>query len=155
MIKCLHLTSIAGALAVSLAAATAKVTGSQELPGGGLFAVDGGTLRVQFWSAEIVRVTYAPSAELPVLKSLSVVSSPETVRLTWRQNDEAFSLGSSDLQVKVDKQTGAVSFLGHDGHVLLRETAEGRKMEPATVAGAAVNSCAQSFELSPDEGILS
>jgi alpha-D-xyloside xylohydrolase len=36
---------------------------------------------------------------------------------------------------------------------LLRETADGRKIAPATVAGASVTSCAQSFETASNEGI--
>jgi alpha-D-xyloside xylohydrolase len=62
-------------------------------------------------------------------------------------------LATSDIKVKIDKQTGAVTFLDPADHVLLRETAQGRKIEPDRVAGAAVTSCAQSFDLSPDEGI--
>ncbi len=38
------------------------------------------------------------------------------------------------MKVKIDKQTGAVSFLDPAGHVLLQEAAQGRKIEPATVA---------------------
>ena len=37
--------------------------------------------------------------------------------------------------------------------VLLQEAAEGRRIAPAKVAGAAVTSCGQSFELASDEGI--
>ena len=37
--------------------------------------------------------------------------------------------------------------------MLLQEAAQGRRIEPARVAGDAVTSCAQSFELTPNEGI--
>ena len=153
MRKCLYLTPIIGALAVSLTTAGAAVTATKELPDGAQFTLDGGTLRVEFWSEDIVRVTYATAAELPTLKSLSVVASPEKVRVKRGKDDQTFTLAVPDLKVSIDKQTGAVSFFDPAGHVLLRETAEGRKIAPATVAGAAVTSCAQSFELSPEEGI--
>ena len=74
MRRCLAFTLITGVLAVSLASAGAAVTASKKLPDGAQFTVDGGTLRIQFWSEEIVRVTYAPAAELPALRSLSVVA---------------------------------------------------------------------------------
>jgi alpha-D-xyloside xylohydrolase len=135
------------------ASVSAAVTASKELPDGGQFTVDGGTLRIQFWSPEIVRVTFATSNEIPALKSLSVVASPTAVKLTRQQNDQTFTLATPRLKVRIDKQTGAVSFLDAAGQVLLREADQGRKIAPATVAGAAVTSCAQSFETALEEGI--
>ncbi len=144
---------IAGILALSVSSAWAAVTASKELPDGEQFTVDGGTLRVQFWSPEIVRVTYASTAEWPALQSLSVVASPAKVRVSRQQDDQAFTLTAPNFKVRIDKQTGAVSFLDPAGHSLLQEAAQGREIEPATVTGAAVTSCAQSFQLAPDEGI--
>jgi alpha-D-xyloside xylohydrolase len=115
--------------------------------------VDGGTLRIQFWSPEIVRVTYAAANELPALKSLAVVAKPAGVRLTRGENDQSFTVSSQDITVKIDKQTGAATILDNAGQVLLRESAQGRQIQPNTVAGDAVTSCAQSFVLAPDEGI--
>ena len=138
---------------MTLAPAWAAVTASKKLPDGAQFTVDGGTLRVQFWSPEIVRVTYAAAAELPALKSLSVVATPAKVRLKRQENAQAFTLATPRVKVRVDKQTGAVSFLDTADHVLLREAADGRRIAPATVAGASVTSCAQSFETAADEGI--
>ena len=144
---------IIGVLAVSIAPAWATITSSKKLSDGAQYAVDGGTLRVQFWSPEIVRITYAASNALPELNSLSVVAKPETVSLTRQENDQAFTLATSGLKVKIDKQTGAVSFLDADGHVIFQEAAQGRSITPARVAGASVTSCGQSFELAADEGI--
>ena len=138
---------------MTLAPAWAAVTASKKLPDGAQFTVDGGTLRVQFWSPEIVRVTYAATNELPELKSLSVVAIPASVRLKREENGQAFTLLSPNVKVRVDKQTGAVSFLDDADHVLLREAADGRKFQPTTIAGASVTSAAQSFETAADEGI--
>ena len=132
---------------MALVSAGAAVTASKKLPDGAQFTVDGGTLRIQFWSEEIVRVTYASAAELPALKSLSVVASPAAVHWTRQENGQAFTLAAPRLKVRIDKQTGAVSFLDPAGRLLLREAAQGRKIEPATQAGVPVTSCAQSFEL--------
>jgi alpha-D-xyloside xylohydrolase len=153
MRKHLSYPLIIGVLAMTLAPAWAAVTASKKLPDGAQFTVDGGTLRVQFWSPEIVRVTYAAAAELPALKSLSVVATPASVRLKRQENGQTFTLSSPSVKVRIDRQTGAVSFLDAADHVLLRETADGRRIAPVTVAGASVTSCAQSFETAPDEGI--
>ena len=136
-----------------IAPASAAVTSSKDLSDGEQFTVDGGTLRIQFWSPEIVRVTFANAAELPALKSVSVVASPASVRLKRKQDKQAFTLSTPRLKVRVDKQTGAVSFLDAADHLLLRETEQGRKIAPATIAGTAVTSCAQTFETAADEGI--
>jgi len=153
MKKHLSIALITGVLAVTAVPTWAAVTASKELSDGAQYTVDAGTLRVQFWSPEIVRVTYAATNELPALKSLSVVASPVKVRFKQQQDDQAFTLVAQGIKVKIDKQTGAVSFLDPAGHVLLRETSQGRKIEPDRVAGAAVTSCAQSFMLASDEGI--
>lgn len=151
--KRLSTTLILGLLALPLAPAWAAVTASKKLPAGAQFAIDGGTLRIQFWSDDIVRVTYARATELPTLQSLSVVASPAAVRLTRLQNDQAFTLAAPNLKVKIDKRTGAMSFLDAAGHLLLREAAEGRKIEPATQSGVTGTSCAQSFDTASDEGL--
>jgi alpha-D-xyloside xylohydrolase len=153
MTKRLSFVAIIAVLAMSLAPAWAAVTASKELPDGAQFTVDGGTLRIQFWSPDIVRVTYAAAAELPTIMSLSVVASPEAVQLTRQENDEVFTLLSPRMTVRIDKQTGAASFLDLADHMLLREAAQGRKIEPATQTGVTGASCSQSFELPPDEGI--
>ncbi len=148
-----RLAMIIGILALSSVSASAALTVSKELPDGAQFTVEGGTLRIQFWSEAIVRVTYTAAAELPILKSLSVVAGPAAVPLTRGENDQAFTLVTPRMKVGVDKQTGAVTILDVADRVLLREAAQGRKIEPATVAGASVTSCTQSFELTPEEGI--
>ena len=145
MKKRLSFTLIIGVLAASLASAGAAVTASKKLPDGAQFTVDGGTLRIQFWSEEIVRVTYAGGAELPALKSLSVVASPAAVHWTRQENDRAFTLATPHVKVRIDKQTGAVDFLDTAGHLLLREVDQGRKFQPATQAGVTGTSCTQSL----------
>jgi alpha-D-xyloside xylohydrolase len=140
-------------LALFLANAKGAVANSQKLSDGAQFTVDGNTLRVEFWSANIVRVTYVNGAELPTNKSLSVIAVPEKVRLKRSENDRAFSLSSSGIKVQIDKQTGVVSFFDAANQSLLQELAQGRKMTPATVAGADVTACAQSFGTAADEGI--
>ena len=152
MRKRLSFAVIISVLALPIASARAAVTESKELPSGEQFTVDGGTLRIQFWSDDIVRATYA-TGEIPKLESLAVVGSPVSVRLSRKQDAKSFTLVGPHLKVKVDKQTGAVSFLDAADHLLLQESAEGRKIAPATIAGTAVTSCAQSFALPADEGI--
>jgi len=141
------------AAGLAVASAHAAATVSEKLPDGAQFSVEGGTLRVQFWSPDIVRVTYAEGTELPTNKSLSVVASRGKASVKRADNGQAFTLTSSDIKVQIDKQTGAVSFFDPANQLLLRESAQSRKMTPANVAGASVTACADSFATAPDEGI--
>ena len=136
-----------------LASGCAVFNASKGSSNGVQLAVNGGTLRVQFWSPEIVRVTFAPGSELPTLDSLTVVASPASARVARREDDETITLASSSLKVRINKQTGAVSFLDPRDQPLLSESAEGHRIQPATVAGDSVTSCSQAFDLSPGEGI--
>lgn len=149
----LYFVATIGFLALSLASAQAAVTAPRELPDGAQFTVDGGNLRIQFWSDDIVRVAYTTAAELPTTRSLAVVATPAAVRLTRQENAQAFTLATPHIKVSIDKQSGAVSFLDPAGNPLLREAAQGRKILPATQRGVTGNSCALSFELAPDEGL--
>ena len=140
-------------MATCLGSASGAVTESTVSPDGVFYHVDGGTLRIQFWSPEIVRVTYTAGSELPTLNSLSVVAPPASVHWKRQENDQAFTLVAPRMKVRIDKLTGAVSFLDLADQPLLREAAQGRKIEPATQKGIEGTSCALSFELSPEEGI--
>ena len=91
--------SLIGALAGFHASAWAAVTSVRELPGGAQFTVDGGSLRIQFWSPDTVRITYATGAGLPALKSLAVVASPEQVRPARGQDAQAYTLSTPRLKV--------------------------------------------------------
>ena len=122
-------------------------------PQGEQLSIDNGTLHVQFWSNDAVRVTYADGNEMPKLTSLSVVESPSAVNWKRQENDQDITMVGPHIKVKIDKQSGAVSFLDLSDNVLLRESAQGRTIKPATTRGITGNSCTQSFDLSQDEGI--
>lgn len=131
----------------------AAVTLSRQMPDGAQYAVQGGTLRIQFWSPEIARVTYYTNSEAPALHSLAVVASPANVQVSQSQDSRAYTLGTARLKVSIDKQTGAVTFLDPNGQVLLREAADGRKIEASSQSAVTGNSCAQLFETDAHEGI--
>jgi alpha-D-xyloside xylohydrolase len=140
-------------LAASFTPALAAVTGSKDLPDGVQFTLDGGTLRIQLWADDVVRVTYNNSTELPEIKSLAVIATPANAKWTKQENGQTFTLVGPRMKVRVDKQTGSVSFLNLADQALLREATDGRAIAPATRTSITGNSCAQSFELPVEEGI--
>ena len=137
----------------AVASSSAAVVEYKKLGNGAALRVNGGTLWVRFWSPEIVRVTYASTTELPELKSLSVTATPESVHLTREESEQAVILASQRIKVRIDRGSGAVTFLDAANHVLLQEAAKGRQIVPMTVTGASVTSATQSFDLALDEGI--
>lgn len=153
MRECGRLAAILIILATPMVPALAAVSATKELPDGEQFTMDSGVLRVQVWADGVVRVTYAQGTEIPKLDSLSVVGAPAQVVVTRQDSAASLILATPRLLVHVDKATGAVTFSDRAGKTLLTETADGRSIAPATQAGVTGTSCAQSFELPPDEGI--
>jgi alpha-D-xyloside xylohydrolase len=125
----------------------------KDSPQGEQLSIDNGRLHIQFWSDDVVRVTYAKTTELPEISSLTVIENPSDVHWKRKENYRCITMDGMRMKVKIDKQTGAVSFLDLDDNVLLQESAQGRTIKPATTQGVTGNSCAQSFDLSKDEGI--
>ena len=109
---------IIGVLAMSIAPAWAAVTASRKLSDGAQFTVDGGTLRIQFWSEDVARITYA-AAELPSIKSLSIIGTPAPVRWTWQENSRAFTLAAPHMKMNAPPAERVVSGSPQDGGTCL------------------------------------
>src|SRR5579864_94549 len=105
MRKTLSFTLMIGILASASSETRAGVTEVNKLADGAQFTIDTNALRVQFWSPEIVRVTYSRIGEQPTLKSLSVIATPEAFHWKWQQNDRAFTLATARLKVRINKET--------------------------------------------------
>jgi alpha-D-xyloside xylohydrolase len=117
-------------------AAPTPVTSFQKQPDGLLLTCNPGTLRLRLIDEQTLRVTYAPSVTLPELKSLAVIPpSPSTRRepiaFTVRETPESITLETPTLRAKVDRATGALTFLDSSDKPLLQEKPDGRTFEPA------------------------
>ena len=98
---------------------------------------DGVRIQVTFYTPSIVRVVKSPSGQDMQKQSLVVTAKPEKVAVA-RQGS---TLRSSELTVKVDPKSGAVSFSTTKGRVLLREK------------DCDVSQVRQTFTLDKDEAI--
>lgn len=132
--------SLAAAALSAWAATTAAPTVEKQAHGV-LVRFDTGVLRLEVWSDRIVRVTYAPGAELPSLRSLSVVSAPAPVPFEIKETVAAVDLFTAALRARVDKSTGRVSFADLSGNAIVEE------------AGARESTVGNSFALQPGEQI--
>jgi hypothetical protein len=90
-------------------------------------SIDNGMFRDQFWPDDTVRVTCADSSEIPKLIILSVVNTPAAVHRKRQETVQSVTMAGPRTKMKIDKETGSVSFLDLADNMLLRESAGGRK----------------------------
>src|SRR5438067_1191638 len=97
----------------------AAVTGVTTQEGGQVISTDKGTLRLQVFSPDVIRVTYAAGIFMPELKSYTVVATPARVKFDAIDSPETVGLSTGRIQAQVDRKTGAVSFIDAKGQVIL------------------------------------
>ena len=113
-----------------------------------------GTLRLQVLAPSVIRVTYGPGDSLPTTKSFSVINKPGRVRWKLTQTADEIRLRTDELEVRLNRSSGAVGFYNKAGKAVLAETANGGKsLTPAHVGGVDTLRSEQDFELSPEEAI--
>ena len=142
-------------LAASTAsAAPLAVVSLRKNPEGVTLKLNPGTLRLQVFTPSVIRVTYGAGDSLPATRSFSVISRP--VRVPWKLTEtaEEIRLRTDELEVRVDRSSGAIGFYSKDGKAMLVETANGGKsLTPARVGGMDTLRSEQDFELAPEEAI--
>ena len=140
-------------IAAGLSASAATDLEIQRQSDGILLTTPSGALRLQVWSEQIIRVTFAPENKLPKEKSYSVIAKPAKTKWQLSETPDAVILETSSVQARVKKTTGAVEFFDLKGRPILLEADNGREFAPTTVTNLNGTSVQQKFVLSPDERI--
>ena len=83
-------------------------------------AANAADVEVTFYTPSIARIVRAPNGEV-VKKADIVTAKPQKVKMSVLENDDAKTWKSAALSVRLDKKTGALSFLGADGAFELYE----------------------------------
>ncbi len=97
-----------------------------------------GVMRLEVYSPRIIRVTYALQDELPDLASLAVIGGPQRTRWTWSETGDEITLRTDEVQARVNRVTGAVSFFDALGEPILAENSNGGKsLTPVRINGMA------------------
>ena len=116
------------------------------------FALQPGTLRIQVCADKIFRVTASPAATNPPLENFVVIRRWQPVPFTVTRTTDAVTIATRQLQARVDRDSGAVTFLDAAGKILLAEPADGgRTFTPTTVGGEPAFQVQQMFLSPPDE----
>jgi alpha-D-xyloside xylohydrolase len=139
-----------------LSAAAIPVTSVTKDATGVTFAMTPGSMRIDVCTDGIIRVRYSQQNTIPVDNNMSFLVTKTWSAVSFTQTETAsdVSIVTSKVQVKVNKSTGALTFLDASGTTVLQETATGGKsLTPATINGESTYTCEQIFDSPADEGI--
>ncbi|OGX91282.1 xylosidase [Hymenobacter coccineus] len=136
-----------------LAAPRAQAQQYQKNPAGLTLTTDSLTVEIQFYTPEIVRVLKFPKGHEPGKKSLVVLQPPAAGPLKYGEQRGTVQVASASTQVRINRQTGQVSFLAAKGQPLLSEQAGGARFTPKKDLGTATYRVRQRFQLAPGEAV--
>jgi alpha-D-xyloside xylohydrolase len=118
---------------------------------GATLQMNPGTLRLQVFSPRVVRVAYSPTNQIPT-NSLAVNAAASSSGWAVTSSANEISLTTSQLNVRVNRETGAVGFYDTNGSEIIMESpAGGRSLTPATVGGYNTLQSRQQFLISSGE----
>ena len=112
-----------------------------------------GTLNISPIAENAVRIKFYKNVEANV-PELIFTSKEKTSKLKVTESPSRFELKGEKIIVKVDKQTGKLSFADYMGKIFLSEKANTRKLIPDSVMGEPCFEAEQSFKSPNDEYIF-
>ncbi len=110
-------------------------------------------INIEFLNPSTVRVVKAPSGHTYTKESLSVIAQPQPIQYTETEKSGRIHLKSRDIEVEVNKSSGALAFLTTEGEPLLREKDSGPRFTEFNDAGSKTFSPYQPFVLDAGEAI--
>lgn len=113
-----------------------------------------GVMRLEVYSPRIIRVTYAAHDPLPKSASLAVIAKPVRAKWKWSETENEVILRTDEIEARVNRASGAVSFFDQNGVLLLAENPDGGKSLAANqIDGINTLRSQQEFVLAPGEAI--
>ncbi len=93
-----------------------------------ILQIPGGFLQLTPYSDSIIRVRFAPTQEFSTKASLMVRQSPNLrVGFEVSETTETLMLSTSQLSIRINRQTGAFTYLDSSGQILTKEPDRGGK----------------------------
>ncbi len=115
--------------------------------------IDSTTIKIQFYSPEIVRIIKSKQGFKLKKTSLAIVKDAEKVTPSVSVIDSVLTIATKKLKVLLDLKTGAVSYTSPDNNALLKEIAGSSSFIPKEDIGKSTFAVKQSFQLDEDEYI--
>jgi alpha-D-xyloside xylohydrolase len=119
---------------------------------GATLQMNPGTMKLQVFSPRVIRVAYTTNS-IPT-NSLAVIATPTNSGWTLTQTANEVHLTTSQVEVRVNRDTGAVGFYDTNGLPILAEQPGGRTLTPQNVGGFATLQSQQQFLISSNEAIF-
>ncbi|HEU6446997.1 MAG TPA: glycoside hydrolase family 31 protein [Verrucomicrobiae bacterium] len=139
-------------LAITASAAPNAVQHFQKNSDGVTVKMNQGVLRLEIYSPRIVRVTYANGKKLPETKSFAVIGKPERTKWNLIESTNEIILRTDEIEARVNRATGAVSFFDKTGAPIVAENSDGGKsLTPNRVDHLETLRSRDEFNLSPGE----
>jgi len=111
------------------------------------------TKNVLFYGPDTVRVNANGGETFTKQPSIVVVAHPAPVAFEVKETAEVIRVVSPNLQIVIDKGTGALTFLRADGEEIVREKADDFELKKVLISNAPSYEVRQTFLLSPDESL--
>ncbi len=125
----------------------------QQTPQGVKGNTQGMDISIEFYTPSIVRIYKTPEGKPYEKKSLVVTKNPEQISVTFSENGDFLTMKSAELQVKLNKKSGAVHFYNPAGESLLLDKDYGTQFTPKNDAGTPSYTIKEAFLLDKDEAI--
>jgi alpha-D-xyloside xylohydrolase len=146
------LDSVAGLQSVTPPAASGF--SSARLENGVQFRVNGVVKNVLFYGPRTVRVNANLGENHWKAPSLVVVHGPKAVPFRIAETTSTLTLSSAELNVVVEKATGALEFSDASGRLYTKERADSpQSVKAVSISGAPTYEASNTFTLKPDEAI--
>lgn len=110
-------------------------------------------VEIQFYTASTVRIIKSPEGNAFTKKSLSVISTPEKINLTTKQQANMLVVRSESISVRCNLTTAAISFYTNKGTALLQEKENSTSFKSFNDAGSSTYNIEQAYVLDKDEAI--
>jgi alpha-D-xyloside xylohydrolase len=110
-------------------------------------------VEIKFYTTSTVRIIKSPQGSVFDKKSLSVIKTPEKINLNIKQQAALVVLQSENLTVKLNLNSGMLSFFNKAGTALLNEKENSTSFKPFNDAGSNTYNIEQSYILDKDEAI--
>ena len=141
-------------LFLGLAVASARAAAPEKVPDGIVVPIGDKFLKIQVCADDIIRVSEGKDRAFLARRSLSVLPKHNArADFKLKTTENQATLSTPRLNVRVDLQTGAVSFLDAAGQPVLAEKAGGRALTPAIVQGDLTCHVRQEWEPNEDEAL--
>ena len=94
-----------------------------------------GALRLDAFAPRVIHVQYSATGKFAPQRVPTVIARPAPPKFHVEEAGDSVTLITPDVQARVDRKTGSVTFLNSAGKLILAEEQGGRTLEPIVLAG--------------------